>query len=193
MKQHILRQREEQEAKNAQAKQRGYGRPGPAPQAPAPAAPAASVEKVADLTDLPAVWLAARKYLSQSARLLESVLGNCARIESLNPSSQEVILLVPKNHTGFANEKARPRLEEALRAAAGIPLKLQVKFTDEMLAPPPATGAIGTVPMAAQRIAPEIMDAVKNQPVIKELMKRLDATVTQVEIIETPGTPAAAD
>ena len=62
---------------------------------------------------------------------------------------------------------------------------MQVQFIDMPAEAPP--GAIGTTDaaagMAAQRVPPELLDAVKRQPIIKELMKRLDATVTQVEMI----------
>jgi hypothetical protein len=180
MKQHMARKREELEAQQAQHK---HGHPPPAPAAPPPR----PVEKAADLADLPGVWIAARNYLAANARLLESVLGHCTSIVSLNTQTCEVTLLIPRNFTGYANEKGRPRLEEALRAVTDLPLKLQVQFTDQPLARPPADegGAIGTVPLAAaQRIPPEVMEAVKKQPIVRELMKRLDATVTQVEILD---------
>ena len=185
MKQHMARKREELEAQQAQHK---HGHHPPAPAAPAPR----PVEKAADLADLPGVWIAARNYLAANARLLESVLGHCTSIVSLSPQTCEVTLLIPRNFTGYANEKGRPRLEEALRAVTDLPLKLQVQFTDQPMARPPADEGrgMGTVPLAAaQRIPPEVMDAVKKQPIVRELMKRLDATVTQVEILDDGAAP----
>jgi hypothetical protein len=179
MKQHMARKREELEAQQAQ---RRHGHHPPVPAVPAEP----PVEKAADLKDLAGVWIAARNYLAARARLLESVLGQCTSITALNTETCEVTLLIPRNHMGFANDKARARLEEALRAVADLPLKLSVQFTDQPL-PAPATegGASGTMPLAAaQRVPPEVMEAVKRQPLVRELMKRLDATVTQVEILE---------
>ena len=196
MKQEMLRKKEEQEAKNAQWKQQqrpngrpSYGRPAAAPPPPPP-----SIEKVSNPSDLPAVWSAARNYLAANARILENVLGNCTRIESLNPDSREVTLAIPTTHRNFTNDRAQARLEEALRAVTGLPLKLQVEFIDTPLpAPPPGSSAIGVTPLAAaQRIPPELMEAVQKQPLIQQLMTRLDATVTQVEVL-APTTQEASD
>ena len=46
---------------------------------------------------------------------------------------------------------------------------------------PPGTPTGPT--QAAQRVPPEIVEAVKQQPVIQQLMKTLDATVVQVELL----------
>jgi hypothetical protein len=184
MKQHMARKREELEAQQAQ---RRLGHHGHGPHVPAAAAAPKPVEKAADLTDWAGVWIAARNYLAMNARLLESVLGHCTSIAALSVSTNEVTLLIPRVHTGFANDKAKARLEEALRAVTDLPLKLSVQFSDQPLPVPSATagGGIGTIPLAAaQRVPPEVMDAVKKQPIVRELMKRLDATVTQVEILE---------
>ena len=140
-----------------------------------------------------AVWAAARNYLVAHARILESVLGNCTRIESLNPEAGEVVLAIPTTQRNFTNDKAQARLEEALRTVTGLPLKLQIQFVD---APPPTSGsaAIGIMPLgqAAQRIPPEVMQAVTSQPLIQKLMTRLDATVTQVEILGSAAEESAS-
>jgi hypothetical protein len=196
MKQEMLRKKEEQEVKNAQWKQQQRtgpnGRPASGrPPTPAPPAPPA-IEKVANLADLSAVWAAARNYLVAHARILESVLGNCTRIESLNPEAGEVVLAIPTTQRNFTNDKAQARLEEALRTVTGLPLKLQIQFVD---APTPAPGSIiGVMPLgqAAQRIPPEIMQAVISQPLIQKLMTRLDATVTQVEILGSAAEESAS-
>ena len=186
MKETMRRQKEELEAKNAQLKKQGYGRP--AAQPPPPPAPP-KIDKVGDLTDLAAVWTAARDYLAANARILESVLGACSRVEALDNQANQVTLAIPAAHQRFTNERAQAKLEEALRTVTDLPLRLQVNFVDQPL-PAPGPG-IGVTPagqsMAAQRIPPELMDAVKSQPIVRELMKRLDATITQVEIIAAPG------
>jgi hypothetical protein len=181
MKQTMARQKEELEARNAaqRQQQRPYGRPA----APVPAG-APVVQKAANLADLAGVWAAARAWLAANARLLESVLGSCSQIDSLNQQTGELLLLIPNHYRGYANDKGKPRLEEALRAVTGLPVKLNVQFTDQVVTPPAgAAGGDGAVGVA-QRIPPEIMEAVNNQPVVKALMKRLDATVTQVEILD---------
>ena len=182
MKQHMARKREEIEAQQAQ---RRHGQHGHGPHAAVPAAPAPKpVEKAADLTDWAGVWVAARNYLTANARLLESVLGHSTSIGALSVTTQEATLLIPRAHTGFVNEKARAKLEEALRAVTDLPLKVSLQFTEQALAAPPTEG-MGAPPLAAaQRVPPEVMEAVKKQPIVKELMKRLDATVTQVGILE---------
>jgi hypothetical protein len=191
MKQHMARQKEELEARNAQIRQqRAYGRPALAP-VPTPPPP---VQKASDLADLPGVWAAARQYLSDHARLLESVLGACSRVESLNPATAEITLAIPNTQKNFTNDRARAKLEEALRAVTDKPLKLHVNFVE----PPESTvggystfsgGSLNGLAGAgiAQRIPPELLEAVQNQPVVRELMKRLDATVTQVEVLESKG------
>ncbi len=37
----------------------------------------------------------------------------------------------------------------------------------------------------ARRIPPEVLDAIKQQPLVQELMKRLDASVVHVEMLNT--------
>lgn len=189
MKAHMRRQKEELEAKNAQNRQnarqqaRTVGRPGPGGAAPPPK-PAAP-ERVANVTDTAAVWAAARRWLSENARYLESVLGHCCGVESINPDTGEATLRVPANQRGFTNEKARAKIEEALRSVTGLPIKLGVNITDDP--PPPAGANLPGTPtgptQAAQRVPPEIVEAVKQQPVIQRLMKSLDATVVQVELL----------
>jgi hypothetical protein len=194
MKQHMARKREELDAQQAQLRQQHpHGRPHSAHAAPvAPAAPRIEFEKASDLTDLPAVWIAARNYLSQVARLLESVLGPSSSIAALDRHAGELTLLVPRRHLGFTNDKARARLEEALKAVTGLPIRLKIEFSDQPLAPPPGAdgGSVGGG-FAAQRVPPEIMDAVKNVPIVRELMKRLDASVTQVELLDDPQANAS--
>ena len=189
MKGHMARQKEELEAKNAAARQgkSANGRPGPAP---TEAPPKVTIQRVTDLRDLPGVWAAARNFLSVNARMLESVLGQCTRVDALNLETNEVTLVIPDRHERFTGDKARAKLEEALRAVTGLTLKLLVNFVDLPLDVPP--DGVGVVPGAgqgggpgAQRVAPEVLEAVKSQPIIKELMKRLDATVTQVEMLNT--------
>jgi hypothetical protein len=193
MKGHMRRQKEELEAKNAALRQqqqaagggRASGRPGPMGQAAPPAKP--TFEKVRDVSDLHGVWAAARNYLSGVARYLDSVLGHCCTVGALDPSTGEATLLVPSTQRGFTNEKARAKIEEALRAVTGLGIKLIVEFTqEEQKAPPPADGSQpGVAGAAAQRVPAEVMEAVKQQKVVQELMKRLDATVVNVELLGT--------
>jgi hypothetical protein len=192
MKQHMARKLEEQEAHQAQLRQQqrlqGH-RPHPYGTPATPAVPPIHVEKAPDLTDLPSVWIAARKYLAQAARLLESVLGTSSSLIALDRHSGNCTLLVPRHHLGFTNDKARARLEEALKAVTDLPVKLKIEFSDQPIAPPPDTAGMLSGNLAAQRIPPEVMEAVKNTPIVRELMKRLDATVTQVELLDSPTEP----
>jgi len=194
MKQHMARQKEETEARNAASKQ--GGRPGPATQRPVqPAAAPPPVEKVSDFENLGALWFAVRQYLSHHARLLESVLGNCTHITALrlepDAPGGEAVLQMPVAQRNFTNDKARAKLEEAIRAVTGKPLRLRVDFIEPDPNAPVPSGAYSSTgsPSALQRIPPELMDKVKQQPVIKELMKRLDATITQVEMLEEIANP----
>jgi hypothetical protein len=164
---------------------------------PAPAA-APVVQKVTDLSDLAGVWRAARNYLSQHARMLESVLGHVTKVHRLQPGEAgvlggaEVLLHVANTQERFTNDRARAKLEEALRAVTGLPLKLLVEFVEAEAPPPGVVGVVGAAggaaPLAtAQRIPPEVMEAVKSQPLVQELMKRFDATVTNVEMMGNEG------
>ena len=197
MKAHMRRQKEELDAKNAQLKKdRGpqYGRPGPngnRPNTPPPADTPPPTEKVSNPSDLPALWSAARNYLQGAARYLESVLGHCCNIISLDPATNEATLLVPFVQRGFTNEKARAKIEEALRAVTALPLKLTLQISEETAAPPntnpndPTTTGPGAPAATAQRISPEVIEAIKEQPIIKQLMKSLDATVVHIELLNT--------
>jgi hypothetical protein len=185
MKDHMRQKKEETDARYAAERQaRAAGRPGPSS---AQAAPAPTIEKVRDVTDLPAVWNAARNYLANSARYLDSVLGHCCHVESLNADTGEAIIMVPGTQKGFANEKARLKLEEALRAVTGLGIRLALQFTEETRTPadqgPEASRSGVSAGPVSQRVPAEVIDAVKQQRVVQELMKRLDATVTSVEII----------
>jgi hypothetical protein len=97
------------------------------------------------------------------------------------------VLTVPGSQRGFTNEKARLKIEEAMRAVTGLGIRLAVEFTqDEPKAPPPADGSQpGVSGHATQRVPAEVMEAVKQQRVVQELMKRLDATVVNVELLGT--------
>jgi hypothetical protein len=184
MKGHMRRQKEELEAKNAelrQARGAGYGRPGPAAVSSGPV-----VEKVADVGDMARVWGAVRTYLASGARYLDSVLGHCSRLETLNRETGEAVLMVPANQQGFTNEKARLKIEEALKAVTGLPVKLAVRFGEEegkAAERSNVAAAAGGGGPAATRVAPEVIEAVKKQAVVKELMKKLDATVVNIEVL----------
>ncbi|MCL2647415.1 MAG: hypothetical protein FWD61_10495 [Phycisphaerales bacterium] len=188
MKEHMRRQKEELDAKNAQLRQQQYGggcgRPGPVQPSSSPV-----IEKVENCSDLQAVWGATRKYLASTARYLDSVLGHCCRIESLNAESLEAVLLVPGNQKGFTNEKARLKIEEAIRVVTGLQIKLSLHFGEEMVKVPEADASVGwgggAGGITAQRVPPEVIEAVKAQPIVRELMKKLDATVVHVELMGT--------
>ncbi|HVX86229.1 MAG TPA: hypothetical protein VH253_15710 [Phycisphaerae bacterium] len=179
MKAHMRRQKEELDAKNLAAKQqsRAPGRPGAQPPAP-PAAP----EPAVNPADLPAVWAAARRWLQANASYLERVLGHCCSVAALDPATGDALLHLPANQRGFANERARLKLEEALRAVTRLPIKLALHFTASTAPPPPPAN---TPDLATQRIAPELLAAVKDQPLVKQLMKNLDATVVHIEMLNT--------
>jgi hypothetical protein len=188
MKGHMRRQKEELEARNAAMRQqagRMGGRPGPAGQSREPAKP--TFDKVRDVTDLHAVWAATRNYLASVARYLDSVLGHCCSVGSLNPETGEAVLLVPATQRGFTNEKARAKIEEALRVVTGLGIRLTVEFSqEEQKAPPPADGSQpGVAGVAANRVPAEVLEAIKQQKVVQELMKKLDASVTNVEMLGT--------
>ncbi|GEM_PF-3421372 len=198
MKSHMRQKKEELEARNAQTRQEGVGgagRPGPRPMGrPGPVMPAAvqaaPVEMVADLGNLAAVWAAARKLFGY----LDRTLGYEGRLESLNAETGETMAWMPANLKGFANEKARAKIEESLRAVTGKGIRLSLVFPE--VAHDPAGGAKGNDaarfggPAApptpqAQRIPPKVKDDVENNPVVQELMKKLDANVVNIELLNT--------
>jgi hypothetical protein len=195
MKATMRRQKEELDAKNAALKQQRpitqSGRPGPIGARPAndPPAPPPAPERVADVADLAAVWSATRRHLNFAARYLEGVLGHSCEIAGLNRETGETVLLVPGNQKGFTNERARAKIEECMRAVTALPIRLTLQFIDAPAAPENGEGSrVGTQAapsVAAQRIPPEVLDAIKQQPIIKELMKRLDGSVVHVEMLHT--------
>jgi hypothetical protein len=174
MKAHMRRQKEELDAKNLAAKQpRPAGRPGPHVPPPAP-------EPAVNPADLPAVWAATRRWLHANAGYLERVLGHCCSVAGLDAATGDATLHVPANQRGFTNERARLKIEEALRAVTRLPIKLVLHFTASTAPPPPPANAPD---LATQRIPPELLAAVKDQPLVKQLMKTLDATVVQIEML----------
>jgi len=201
MKAHILAKKEELEKSNTRWKpgSPGGARPTPVNGVHKPAAPE-PVEIVRDLSNLPAIWEAARQYLSIHARLLENVLGGCGRIAAVDQAQGELTLTLPASQRNFTNDKARAKLEEAIRAVTEKPWRLKVEFIETSEAA--GTGAIGVVgPGAAgasglgvaQRVPPELLEAIRNQPLIKELAKRFDAAITQVEVLSTKAEDAEAE
>jgi hypothetical protein len=192
MKQHMRRKQEELEARNAQIRQQraAGGRPGPGGMRTGPQEPPRPVEvpRARDLADLEGVWNSARQYLAANARILETVLGGCTRVAALTTSPAEVTLEISKTQERFTNDRAKAKLEEALRAVTGLNLRLHVHFVDTPQAVRGGEGVPGmpAAPAATvQRVPPEIIEAVKKQAVVQELMKRFDATVTQVELLGT--------
>jgi len=140
------------------------------------------IEKVENCGDLQAVWGAVRKYLASTARYIDNMLGHCCRIESLDAESLDAVLFVPGNQKGFANEKHRLKIEEGLRVVTGLTIKLSLRFGEEVVKAPDADTSGGIV---TQRVPPEVFKAVEAQPVIKELIKKLDAKVVNVELMGT--------
>ena len=70
----------------------------------------------------------------------------------------------------------------------GLGIRLGLRFVvDETPAPTGESshGGAGAHSTAGRRIPPEVIDAIKQQPVIQQLMKRLDATVVHVEMLHT--------
>jgi hypothetical protein len=151
------------------------------------------VQRVTDLTNLPAIWTAARAHLARAARTLESVLGACTRVDALDVQTGELTLVIPDRFTNFTNEMARTRIKESLSAVTGLPIRLTVNFIEMAMEPPPPAPGMDAQSFAAQRVPPELLEKVKSTALVKELMKRLDATVTLVEIVagEEPPEPPA--
>jgi hypothetical protein len=188
MKGHMLRQKEEQEARNVAIRQQSGRFPG----RPGPASPAKSetprVEKVTDLTDLAGVWEAAQKFLSDNqARSVVLNLGATSRITRLNANAGEVVLEIPGHLRAYAGDKIKARIEDAIRTVTGKGLRLSLAYCLEApKAPPPADGSQpGVSGIAANRVPAEVLEAIKQQKVVQELMKKLDASVTNVEMLGT--------
>ncbi len=201
MKQKLIEQRQELETRNAQMRQQGqsgrpaarppstYGRPATGPAAQGPAAPV--FEKVTDFTNLINVWMAARKHLiATGSKYIETTLGHDGKLESLSLVTWDASVWIPPHHSAWANEKARVKIEESLRAVTGKGVHVAFHCPDPVagqgsegarFAPPPPNSAGG----AGQRVAPEVVDAVKNQPLVRELMKRLDASVVHIEVADS--------
>lgn len=186
MKQHMRRKQEEADAKwaadKAQKAQQQRGRPGPIkPEVQRPA----ETRKADDLTDMGDVTAALREYLAANARMLESILGPCLRVSALTAAPPEATLQIHKTQQGFTNDLAKGKIEAALRAVTDLPLRITYEFVDPPKNPnAPVPGAPAAPPaQTAQRVPPEVTEAVKKQPLIQELMKRFDASVTQIELL----------
>ncbi len=169
-------------------------RPGPNPVPAAPPAPTAPPEIFNNFSDPAGLWQATRRHLSLHAHLLETVLGECAHISAINPESREITLTLPASQRNFTNDRAKSKLEEALRSVTAHPFRLLLEFTE--IEPDPARKNIGITraglpgappPAAAQRIPPELMTAIRDQPLIRELTARFDAVITLVEILPAAG------
>ena len=186
MKAHLLAKKEELEKSNVRWKAGAGGRPAPVNGNHQPAIPPV-VEIVRDLTNLTAIWEAARGYLSIHARLLENVLGGCGKVAAVDDAQGELTLALPTTQRNFTNDRARGKLEEAIRAVTGKPLRLKFEFV-EVQPGDRGQSAAGTGPGAgslgvAQRVPPELLENIRNQPLIKKLAKRFDAAITHVELL----------
>jgi DNA polymerase III subunit gamma/tau len=162
-------------------------------------APAAADAPPAEVpTELPAIWAAVCKNLSENkANSINTMLGSTARLESCDTSAGEGTLIIPANLKAYASDRIRERIELSFRAVLGRPIRLTLVPSEE---PAPAgngrsdAGSSAGTPYAptnaptgasaAARVPPELIDEVRNAPVVKTLTERLGGNVTLVELID---------
>ena len=136
---------------------------------------------IADLSNLPAVWKAAQEHLAATrAASINTMLGDRAHLQSLTPTL--AILSIPSRQQTYAGPKIQARIEESLRAVTAQPgLHLQITTHESDDQPRPNPNA-----PASTRIAPELLAAIRQTPVIQSLLLKLGGDITQVEPLESP-------
>ncbi len=151
-------------------------------------------------TELPEIWAAVCKNLTENkANSINTMLGSSAQLERCEAATGEATLTIPGNLKAYASDRIRERIELSFRAVLGRPIRLTLTATEE----PPANGngrsaaahPAGTpyTPAnppnapAASRVPPELIDEVRNAPVVKNLVERLGGNVTLVEMIDKPS------
>jgi DNA polymerase-3 subunit gamma/tau len=156
------------------------GRPGPIQQ-PQTAAPSPAVEIIADIANLEAVWQAAQNHLAANkARSVVDMIGGSARLENFSPDA--ATLCIPSKLKNYVGEKIRTRIEESLRIVTAKNPKLAISYyelaEDDSLRPP--SGAATTI----ARVPPKVEEAVRNSPVITNILEKLGGDVSSIELIE---------
>ncbi len=129
------------------------------------------------------------------------MLGATAVFQNCDPAAGEATLIIPAHLKAYANERIGEKIAQSLRAVLGCPMKLTLIPSEE--AAPAAQGRAATrtagpsapspyaaptashVPsQSAQRVPPEVIDAVRSAPLVRQLIERLGGDVTLVEMIE---------
>ena len=128
------------------------------------------------------------------------MLGATARLQSYDPASGEATLVIPGHLKAYANERIRDRIEQSFKQVVGRGVSLTLLPSEEAapaapgrpLAGPPeprpyaVPAGTAPVPQVAARVPPEVIDAVRSAPVVRQLIEKFGGDVTLVEMIEKP-------
>jgi len=177
----------------------------PAP--PTPPEPAESNVEAVDPTNLPAVWQAFLNLLSSHGPMLHSLLapGRLAGIED----GRAIVRYAPQHETfvkmlerNGKKEIVREKLAQVLGENIGVRFEVDANAAAEPApaapaaptrpssAPPSRTAAKATPPSPEQpaapsqpavKLTPELIDSLRNDPLVKALMDQMGAQVVKVE------------
>lgn len=134
------------------------------------------------------LWQSVRAQLiANQNSSLEMVLGSKVTIGQQQDGQIE--LIAPQSLQASCSPTATAKVTEALKVVLQLPaVTVQWRFID---AAPTARPAIAprrpgtpTPPPSATRIDPEVMQQIKAQPVIKELMDQIGVSITSVEPLQ---------
>jgi hypothetical protein len=168
---------------------------------PAPAEPISNVEPV-DPANLPEVWQALLQLLAEHGPVLQSLVspGRLVAIEDgralirYGPQHETFVKMLERNGK---KDLVREKLTQVLGQSVGV--KFEVDANAE---PAPASTPVATVPRPAAparpssppppaedpvlatpavKLTPELIESLRNEPLIKALMDQMGAQVVKVE------------
>ena len=168
-------------------------RPRPAHPAPPPAAQSIVNVEPVDPTNLPAVWQALLNMLAEHGPVLQSLISP-GRLVAID-DGRALIRYAPQHETfvkmlerNGKKELVRQKLTQVIGQNIGV--KFEVDASPESAPPatatlpprsvvPPAQEPIPTSP--AVKLTPELIESLRNEPLVKALMDQMGAQVVKVE------------
>jgi DNA polymerase-3 subunit gamma/tau len=152
--------------------------------------PTAETEPAGDL------WQAVRTQLiTNQNSSLEMVLGGKVTIG--HQQDGQIELIAPQSLQASCSPTATAKVTEALKVVLQLPaVTVQWRFIESAPTARPALAprrpGTPTPPPSATRIDPEVMQQIKAQPVIKELMDQIGVSITSVEPLHADPVEAEA-
>ena len=145
--------------------------------------PAAPVEPsiTAAPTGPASLWSLVRSRLvADKNGSIDTILAANSKLVSCDKAAGEATVEIPPHLESYAQDRPRQLLEEAFSAVIGRATRVTFTIATEATARPDAVRRASPV---AQRVPPELLDAVRATPIVQRIIETLGGDVTTVEIL----------